>query len=309
MTFLQFKNKLLTELCADFGSDYQIEVLTIPKNNKVTLQGLSIHKKDLHISPTIYLEPFYEAFKQGTSFDEILKEIKLTYYHTIPPVDFDINFFTEFESVKPHICMKLIHYQRNEELLKEIPHIRFLDLAVVFYYLFPIAMCENATILIYNHHLSLWNINSEELFQIAKENSPKLLPYYLDDIFSVMDGLDGYAPSPSSSNIYVLTNSDKLFGASAILYPQLLSLIAHRMECDFVIIPSSIHEVLLVPYTENTPPAHYEEMISEVNDTQLAREEILSDHAYFFERATDSISCYTASHTLSPKPSMSNHIS
>lgn len=308
MTFLQFKNKLLAELCTDFGSDYKIEILTVPKNNEVTLQGLSIHKKDLNVSPTIYLESFYEEYLLGTPFEEIIKEIKQTYYKTTPPTNFDIRFFTDFDSVRPHICMKLIHYQRNEELLKEIPHIRFLDLAVVFYYLFPIAMCENATILIYNHHLSLWDTNAEELFDIAKENSPQLLPYYLDDIYSVMDQSDACVPSPASPRIYVLTNSDKLFGASAILYPQLLSLIAHRMGCDFVIIPSSIHEVLLVPYTEKAPPSHYEEMIAEVNDTQLAQEEILSDHAYFFERSTDSISCYTASHTLSPKPSMSNHI-
>ena len=187
--------------------------------------------------------------------------------------------------------MKLIHYEKNRELLKEVPHIRFLDLAVVFYYLIHLTAGEQATILIYNRHLPYWNVSTDTLFESAKINTPKLLPYYFDDIFSVLQNVSDL--SEFSKNqlypLYVLTNSEKLFGAAVILYPNLLSSIAKKMNHDLIIIPSSLHEVLLLPAEQGESSEEYSSIIQEVNLSELSPEEILSDHAYYYSRKTDSI--------------------
>ena len=134
---------------------------------------------------------------------------------------------------------------------------------------------------------------------------------YLDDILTLLDpaSLIAIPDSETPPTLYVLTNSDKLFGASVILYPHLLESIAKRMDCDFIILPSSIHEVLLIPDSSENKSLHYDAIIQEVNLTQLSPEEILSDHAYYYQRNSDSITDYKVSHTHSPKPSMNNHTS
>lgn len=311
MTYFEFQQELLTLLQKEFGEDYTLTITPVQKNNQVVLRGLTIHRKGLNISPAIYLESFYDAYQSGSDFSQITAQIKAAYISAQPQENIDTGFFTDFSAVRPHICMKLIHYEKNEEFLKEIPHIRFLDLAVVFYYLFPITVGENATILIHQNHLSYWNTDVQTLYDLAKENSPKLLPYYLDDILSLLDPASLFAipDSETPPSLYVLTNSDKLFGASVILYPHLLESIAKRMDCDFIILPSSIHEVLLIPDSLENKSLHYDAIIQEVNLTQLSQEEILSDHAYYYQRNSNSITDYKASHTPSPKPSMNNHTS
>ena len=213
MTFDTFKETVLSALSNYYGSDYTLSIQKIPKNNQIILDGLTIQKKGQNISPTIYLNPYFSKFQDGMPMFHILEEIKNTYAMHHPDENIDIRFFTDYENAKDRICMKLIHYEKNRELLKEVPHIRFLDLAVVFYYLIHLTPGEQATILIYNRHLPYWNVSTDTLFESAKINTPKLLPYYFDDIFSVLQNVSDL--SEFSKNqlypLYVLTNSEKLF--------------------------------------------------------------------------------------------------
>lgn len=288
MTFENFKKMILDSLHAYYGEDYTLTIRSIPKNNQVLLDGLTIQEKGCNISPTIYLNPYYAKFQRGASLFSIVEEIKNLYAVNRPTESVDVRFFTDFDHVKDRICMKLVHYEKNRELLKKVPHIRFLDLAVVFYYLFSLIPGENATIQIYTNHMKHWKVTAEDLFSLAKENSPRLLPYYLDDIFSILTDFGDLLEYSASHTqpLFVLTNSEKLFGASVILYPELLSSIAQRMERDFILFPSSIHEVLLLPATEEEDLPDYHSVIEEINRTHLTPEEILSDHAYFYSRKT-----------------------
>ena len=89
--------------------------------------------------------------------------------------------------------------------------------------------------------------------------------------------------------MFVLTNSEGLFGASCMLYDQLIHSYAERFQSDFYILPSSIHEVILVPAFKNELMDLFSEMVREVNQSQVAAEEILSDHAYYYSREKDTI--------------------
>lgn len=288
MTFDTFKTTILDSLSAYYGDNYTLTVRPVPKNNQILLEGLTIQENDCNISPTIYLNPYYAKFQKGASLFSIVEEIKNLYAINRPTGNIDVRFFTEFEHVKDRICMKLVHYEKNRELLKGVPHIRFLDLAVVFYYLFSLIPGESATIQVYSNHLKHWNVTPEDLFSLAKENTPRLLPYYLDDIFSILADFGDLLEysKKHTQPLFVLTNSEKLFGAAAILYPNLLSSIAGRMERDFILFPSSIHEVLLLPVSEEENLSDYHSVIEEINQTHLTPEEILSDHAYFYRRKT-----------------------
>ena len=190
--------------------------------------------------------------------------------------------------------MRLVNYKQNEKMLQEVPHFRDHDLAIIFYCLLHANKENNAHILIHNSHLDIWKISKEALYQVAKKNTPKLLPHQLMPLTEVLlqshyicdEDIDKNDPQ-----IYILTNNYRTNGATALLY-ELLSQIADSFEKDLLILPSSIHEVLILPIDSISKSTldHYGTFIREINETQLADDEVLSDHAYYFQRATQMIS-------------------
>ena len=104
---------------------------------------------------------------------------------------------------------------------------------------------------------------------------------------------DLYMPCLDQLEMYVLSNKLKIHGATSIVYPGLLEDIAERLCSDLIIIPSSIHEVLIIPESyidsqDNLPP-DYESMIREVNETQLTDDEVLGDCVYHYRRDTKTL--------------------
>ena len=90
--------------------------------------------------------------------------------------------------------------------------------------------------------------------------------------------------------MYVLSNKSKLNGSGCLFYHNLLHNLCEKLECDLYILPSSIHEVILIPAYDHDSYDELTSMVKEVNSTQLSKEEILSDHVYFYSRETGQIS-------------------
>lgn len=143
-----------------------------------------------------------------------------------------------------------------------------------------------------------WGIDVNELFDIASFNTPKLLESDIKNLSEIVEnimknkGADVTFPIEykDESPMYVLTNKLKLYGACCILYKHLLEEFASSVKTDLYIIPSSIHEVLLVPKREEYDKEYLSELVREVNTTELSPEEVLSDHIYYYSRKDDAIS-------------------
>ena len=281
----------------DIPDPKRISIQQVSKNNGIVLDGLTIMENDCNISPTLYLNYYYDSYSHGISFNDVYQSLLSDYHRHKPSQNIDPSFFTEFDNIRDKIAMKLIHYERNKELLEKVPHIRFLDLAIVFYCLIAMDFATgNATILIHHSHLKNWNITTTELFQIAKDNTQKILPEKLYDMNDVLYELSGRLthPDPTVSRpspypMFVLTNETNLFGAACMLYKDLLKHFSEKSQTDFYILPSSIHEVILVPTLENDCYGELFDMVREVNDSQLMDDEILSTHAYYYSRRKNEI--------------------
>lgn len=287
--------KNIKEHVADQLCDGQKVILQpVVKNNGIVYDGLFIIDPILNVSPTIYLNPYYHRYLSGVSLEDIYEDVLSTYYTNLPKKDFDVSLFTDFNKSKERIVMKLINRKRNQQLLKLVPHIPYMDLAIVFVCSVTEFLNEYATILIHHEHMKLWDVSVQDLYSLALENSPRLLPYQLDSIQSLIpDEPSMYLPWIKNVELYVLTNKLKIHGATCMAYPKLLEQIASQLDSDLMIIPSSIHEVLIVPETfinaqEKLPP-DYDCMISEVNDTKLTDDEILGDHVYHYRRNTGTL--------------------
>ncbi|MBD5465084.1 MAG: hypothetical protein HDR22_04605 [Lachnospiraceae bacterium] len=306
MRFYEFTKEVEKEMSAYLGKKAEVHISTIQKNNGVKMEGLVIRENGERIAPTIYLNCFYERFLQGMEIEDVIKEIDTIYKSCKNHPLEDAEFFSDYEQVKNRVVYKLIHKERNRELLEDVPYIPYLDLAIVFYCIVFRQEYGNATILIHKEHMELWNVTEEELYEQASKNTPILLPYFIKSIEEIMgeqfekelsgqgkkeirETMDMVRPASEQVSMYVLSNQEKLYGAASILYPNLLKNFAIACGRDFYILPSSVHEVILVPEYDSKDLEGMSEMVKEINELEVAREEILSDHAYYYDKEEERI--------------------
>ncbi len=295
MTYQNFKQRILELMRQEFGGAAVISIQDVIKNNDTRLDGLTVFSEGCNVSPTIYLNDYYRQCEKGRGFPDIFQEILRIYRENIPESSIDLSFFTAYDKVKTRVVFKLINYERNRDLLSKIPHFRLLDLALVFNYLAKTDHSGIATILIQNSHLPFWNVTRDDLYSLAMENTPRLLRYDLRNMADVLKELfpaedlpaelSGSLPCP----LYVLSNQARLNGSVCILYQDLLRDFAARLGSDLYILPSSVHEVLIVPSEQSGSYEELSQMVREVNATQLSNEEILSDHVYHYSREQDKL--------------------
>lgn len=278
MEIREFAEKVQKAVALVLGEEYKVKLQEVRKNNGVFLQGLIILKEKQNVSPTIYLQPFWEAYEEGVTLLEVVTRILQIYKEDVPRDNIDMTFFRDFDKVKDRICYRLIHAERNEELLKEIPYVPFLDLAICFYYAYEGEALGNGSILIHNSHMGMWKTNIAELMCLAQHNTPRLFPWECGSMESIVGEIKEEIP------LYIVTNKQKIHGAACILYPNLLTGIGEGMNANFYILPSSVHEVILLTDSGNESQVQLRKMIAEVNRTQVEPEEVLSDSLYYFDR-------------------------
>ena len=213
----------------------------------------------------------------------------------------DMRQYLTFESVKKSIVYKLISTERNGELLEDIPHLDFLDLSIVFQCLVSEDEFGMASMLVHNVHLKLWDVTVEELYKAARKNTPIIMPHAIKSMAEVLceiekeedpEGFDfdecmkEYA---DKEPMYVLSNEKRIEGAACMLYPNLIRDFSDITGSSLYIIPSSVHELLLLPAKDMEEKEEIRKMIKEINDTQVSADEILSYSLYYYDRSAGKI--------------------
>ena len=84
--------------------------------------------------------------------------------------------------------------------------------------------------------------------------------------------------------MYVFSNRTRSFGASAILYDGRLAKIAERLKENYYVLPSSVHETIIVAESDAPAKDDLDAIIREINETQVDPEEVLSNQAYYYDR-------------------------
>ena len=292
MEFNEFVENITAMLQDKMGEEYEVKVTNVTKNNDIRLTGIVMMRGSDSISPTVYLEEPYQLYCAGTGMQEIADRIIAVYQERMQDMDFDINFFRDFERVKDRIYHKLINYEKNRNLLKDVPHIRWHDLAVVFYYAVEEKIFGKASILIHNNHLDMWVQTTDMMYRLAQHNMRQSMQELLVPMQELIEDLTGVRTRETDDDeirLYVLTNREKLYGASAVLYSDQIKELADNLQADLLILPSSVHEVLLLPDDKDNKYDFYINMVEEVNMTQVEPEEVLSFSLYRYCREKSEI--------------------
>lgn len=293
MSLEGFTSYMRIGLQSRLGSGYKVVEQKVTKNNGVQYLALRIEEPDMNIAPVLQMEAFYcKYINNSASLERLEQELLECYLRTNQPVYFNSNAFFEWEYAGRRIAYKLINYEKNRKLLREVPHVRFLDLAIVFYYV--LEEIESATILIRNEHLANWKKDTLDLYRVAKRNTPRLFPHTIKGIVELMDeiqpGVSQEVAVEQESPMYVLINNVNVNGAVCMLYSNVLKDFADKVCSDVYILPSSTHEVILIPaYACENTEKYLAEMVAEVNYGDVPDEDILSDNIYRYVRNLDRI--------------------
>ncbi len=293
--YTEFSEKIENRLKVRLGSRTEIRKEVSLKNNNVEKRGIYIRRADCNVGTLIYLEDFYRAYTEGdATLDEIEDYIFRMYLKRNDEKiqRAGIEQITDFEKVRDKVMFRLISTAKNKKRLEEIPHIDYMDLSLAFYVLLGETEEGTATMLIKNSHMKEWGVTLETLLKLALRNEERecraVLTSMDDIIISMNDSLKCGEPNNilesgcmSDSMMYVLTNKTNYCGASALFQPGVADRIRGIFKKDLWIIPSSIHELILVP-VGTVSEEEINKMIREINEQFVDAEEILSDHCYYF---------------------------
>ena len=282
-----FYGSLREELLVRCPVGMEISFQTITRNNDVRLHGCLLRRNESHIAPTLYMENFYDLYKDGLSVGETADAMLRICVNSLDDVR-EFDFAPEdWESVRKMIGMKVLGYERNPELLQRVPYIRYEDLAVVFIFVLKEAGITGGVAVITSELSGLWGISAEELFAQARQSAPVLLEPVVSNIRNMIgdcpEEVEEIIDDPENAvDMYILTNKSQTYGASALFYPGLLEKITDYLGGGFYILPSSVHEVILIPEAAGEPDA-LRRMVQEVNRCEVPEDMILSDNVYYYD--------------------------
>lgn len=258
--------------------------------------GLALMTGDKILSPMVRLDGLYDKYIGGYSLWKVFCEISSACdeYDSRNSTGI-VAAIEDFELVRHRICFRLMNYERNKELLETMPHMRWLDLAIVLY--IPVAAHDGKGLYLAvdDALIEKWGIaDTEALFVEAYANTPKIFPGSIRDMEDVFKQDYDNAPETgyedNGERMYIATNTEKFYGAAVVLYDGLLESFAREIGRSLCILPTSISEMTLVADVEEANPVELRAVLKNVNFETTEEKDFLSNNVYYFDRGTGNIS-------------------
>ena len=273
----------------DWKETSQVEISVVKKNNGVSKAGLSIREDEHDVSPLLYLDDYYIHYQSGELLENIIRNIRADYDKKVQMAAVKIPNLQEFENIRGRVIYRLVNYEKIKEILEDCPHIRLYDLAVTFRWVARIDDVGVSTSLITNKQVKEWGVSVNDLVLAARQHKPRLFQAFFIDMEEMLAGMVSFILYPSTIPMYILTNKQELNGASALLYGDILKDFANKKGAYMYFLPSSIHEVIIVPADRINDPTKLLSIVHDANTTVVSIGDVLSDSVYYYDRKKDQI--------------------
>lgn len=276
------------------GNGYSVTAQETTKNNGVKMLGIEIRKPEETVVPRLYVDGIVDRVEDGfmTVEDAAKKVFEMYQNSETPEIEMNVEKLIDRKFILDHVEYQLVNAEGNAEKLKDIPGKKIADLVAIYRVVVSAGEDGVMSYVLTKAILDRSGISFEELDEAAKKNTEKS-GFSVRTMSEVMCELMGVnvgqeIEEPDGPQMYVLTNARKLHGANIMLYKEYLEIAAEKMNGDFYIIPSSIHELIAVPVSAQGLE-ELREMVKAVNDNQLAPEEILGYEVYRYNRETGEV--------------------
>lgn len=305
---LQEFTEMVTKELRHLLPDCKVQAGDVDKNNGVILKGITIQNEESVIAPNIYIDSYYAEYKNGRTLKSICEEIVRLYYREKNPIimGLDVSQIMDFDAIKDRICFRLVNYQKNECALQTMPHRKFLDLAIIYSVAVTLDGAEGS-IKVTDSLLEHWNVCEQTLYEMALQNTENynkwmvvpmrdiLLRFIIGENDYVLD--DAYEDMIQNLNLplYVVSNTQKIFGATVLLYTEMFRKISRSLgNCNLYIIPSSVHELIVLEETTEFEAEQLIQTVRDVNCTDVEPEEVLGENLYFYDARNNQVVLLTA---------------
>ncbi len=291
MTDTKFYEDIITAVQKHLGEDWTAELLTnVTKNNGTNRVAMVLYKNDDKIRPQIYLEKYYEDYQRGKELQEIVEEVLKMYKSAMKDINpKNLERLEEWTNIKERLALRIVSKERNQEELYNLVYEEVCDLVAIA----TICVERNGegvkSIRITQDLARKWNISNEEILEAAKENTAMLFPPKIQDLYEFVQDMVDISKEELSQgrknfpDLQILTNDLCINGATVILYDSFVKEVYERLGGKFIILPSSVHEVLVVPLEDSMYIPYLQEVVESINQRFVAEDEILSDNVYLYD--------------------------
>lgn len=280
------KHQILEALSKRLGDGFHITIQKVFKPNR-ELEGLLIMGEGEIISPTIYLESSYEALDNGTPVEQVVDRLLQAYDSArSETVDFNIASLHDFDYVRSRLFVQLINRHLNKNLLQNVPHTMFLDdLAIIVRCTVETSEDCDASFMVHNSHLNIWQTDSKTVLSLAIRNTLAMQNVVLMPLGQLIRETFPAYPAEHSSDcgLWFMSNQKRTYGAAAVLHDDVLEDFAEK-HGSFYVIFSSVHEVLIKSSPDNSDIDILTKHNQDVNASALEEDEILGTKAYFYQK-------------------------
>ncbi|MCD8371601.1 MAG: DUF5688 family protein [Clostridiales bacterium] len=306
MTIDGFRREIMAKMNEPCEGECAIYPLDLKKDNGVKCCGITLRRKGSQAAPVVCLESFYDRYQKGVAMEKLMDGIQDVMKRggvTGGKIEKLVKNLGNYNLVLENLRCRLINYPANEDMLKEQVFRKVSDLALVLEVVIDGGDEDSMRMRVDRKLIREWGVPGEKLIEQALENGNRKNPAQFSSLETVLnriwlkqqgetgslgqqiqEALRIASDGESDLRVYVLTVKNGAFGAVAALYPGCLDTIAQGLRTDLLILPSSIHEVMVVPYPEWGDLDDFRGMVRSVNRGYLDMEDWLSDQVYVFRR-------------------------
>lgn len=267
-------------------------------NNQVTCSALRLQRENDEAGILIQIDAMYQEYKKGREIDDCIQELLEIYMQQENVISFRLEEYKEYDKIRNHIKPALINWSKNRDELENIPYAMFGDLAIIFQVQLIVSQSGDGTVIIDNRQLSIWGIEKDILMQQAMKNLIQDQTIVIENMAEYCDisvenihEMKNYIHEPEiEQGIYVMTSHCFSYGAVTILNENLVHDFAEKMGCSLYIIPSSVHETILLPNEGSLALKDIQNLVTIMNKNKIEPEYILSDNIYQYDKDNRSYS-------------------
>ena len=272
------------------GMEADVSTQEVTKLNE-SYDAITVTPEGSNVGVNVNINRFYEAMEKGTDYDAVVNmAVEVIENGVKERPEIDVDALADYEQMKDKLVMEVVSSDTNAEMLENVPHKNMEDMSVVYRFELDAGNAERATILATNQMIASMGVTPEQLHADAMENAPQLKPAIITGMNEIMVEMMGIEqaemmgiPLDEEEQIFVATVPDKIHGAGVLAYQDFMDQAAERAGGDFFILPSSIHELLIVPDNGQMGLSELQDMVREVNATQVSPEEKLTDNVYHYD--------------------------
>ena len=290
MDFKEFVNKLeqdLKDAMADISPGATVDVRSVEKLQEGSYTGITISPAGGNVGMNLNANQLFDQMQDGQSYEGVLAVAVSTAergLHDMPAVD--VSELMNYEAAKKYLCFDVVGSDRNADMLEKVPHTDKENISMV--YRLQLDSTENgaATVLITNAMMEQFGVTKEQLHADAMENAQEIRPADFRTMAAVMAEMMGMPEemmADMAPPMYVATNQDKVQGAAVMFYPDFMDQAAKELGGDIFILPSSVHEVLILPDDGNMNAQELKEMVTSINVSEVSPEDRLTDSVYHYD--------------------------